>query len=89
MHLNQYVVTDKITWKYDSFPIYGKRMSYKDSSDLFIHIYYDDNIKKQAFDNFTDRLSSIKERYYNQEEITPEDNKIIQKFMDISSDGKA
>lgn len=89
LHLNQYVVSDKITWKYDSFPVQGKRASYKDSVELFVHFYYDDNIKKQAFDNFTDRLCSIKERYNNNEEISPEDNKIVQNFMDISSDGKA
>ncbi len=81
--LKQYVVSGEVEYKYDSFPVKGKRQLKKDSEKLFYHIYYDDDIKKRAFDVLTDNLCLIREKYNKGETLTPFENKFVEEYMDI------
>ncbi len=86
--LKQYVVSGEVNYRYDSFPIDGKRALKGDTAKLFYHIYYDDDIKKRAFDVLTDNLCLIREKYNDGEPISPFEQKFVDEYMDIGADGK-
>ncbi|MCR5537291.1 MAG: hypothetical protein K6F05_07790 [Succinivibrio sp.] len=76
------MVSDEVKWQYDAFPVQGKKASYKDAARLFVHIYYDDDLKKQACAILTDNLCSVKERHNHREQLTPVEMQFVRDFMD-------
>lgn len=86
--LKQYVVSGEIDYRYDSFLVKDKRSIKKDTARLFYHVYYDDDIKKRAFDVLTDNLCLIREKYNSGETLSAFEQKYVDEYMDID-DGKA
>ena len=45
IYTSQHKHTAKVEYKYDSFPVDGKRKSNKDSADIYVHMFFDEQIK--------------------------------------------
>ena len=56
----QHAVTVKVNWKYEPFPVNGRRKSFSGSKELFLHLYFDEGIYLRRRQVLLRDLSSLK-----------------------------
>lgn len=79
IYTSQHMHTAKVEYKYDSFPVDGKRKSNKDSADIYVHMFFDEQIKNtnratikaNTADARDEYNVLVKELYENNETVTP------------------
>ncbi len=70
-----------LPWRYDSFPVSGKRQSRRDSM-VHVHIYYDKDIHDAKADTLTNNLVRIREKQNTQPaSVTPLERRYIELYM--------
>lgn len=62
-YLNQTCCTKKIVYKYDSFPVNGKNKSNTAKLDLFLHMYFNEDIQNESFKNLRFNVTTAKNLY--------------------------
>jgi transposase len=84
MFIDQYVVTDEITWKYDAFPINGKRKSNTDSAKIFVHMYYDSEIYSNNLKTINYNLASVKNKILSGKSLFAIEQQLKDTYIEIN-----
>lgn len=62
-YLKQTCCTKKVIYKYDPFPVNGKNKSNTEELDLYVHIYFNEDIQNEAFKGLRFNVTSAKDLY--------------------------
>ncbi|SPT69805.1 IS1634 family transposase [Anaerobiospirillum thomasii] len=84
--IKQNIFTVKIKWKYDAYPVHGKNKSYKDEKELFLHLYYDQQIHNKSSEVITQNAALVCEILNNGGEIKHEALKSIKERFVVFDD---
>src|SRR5574344_1097685 len=84
--LNQNVVTTELNWRYDEFPIDGKRAQYKGKETLFAHIYYNRTINHNFYSALSHNLARIKEKYMRGESLMPVEQQYFNDYLIVNEE---
>lgn len=91
-NLRQCVIKREIEWKYDDYPIFGKRKNYHGSKKLNLHIYYNKEIADNNYETLIHNASVVKELVEkNQGSLKGIKNiqkQIFEKYLDYNYDKK-
>ncbi len=82
--LKQTVVTVPCEWKYDSFPVQGKRQLKRDARQVWFHVYYDHYIHDDAVNIVEENLSALVPRYNSEpDSLSAPQRKYVESFCDV------
>lgn len=76
-YLNQTCCTKKVVYKYDPFPVNGKNKSNTAKLDLFLHMFFNEDIQNESFKNLRFNVTTAKNLY----------NETIQKLREQRNKG--
>ena len=62
-YLNQTCCTKKVVYKYDPFPVNGKNKSNTAKLDLFLHMFFNEDIQNESFKNLRFNVTTAKNIY--------------------------
>lgn len=62
-YLKQTCCTTKVIYKYDPFPVNGKNKNNSEKLDLYVHIYFNEDIHNDAFKSLRFNVTSAKDLY--------------------------
>lgn len=64
--IKQYMVTSEVVYKYDASPVEGKKKQNNAQAKIYVHAYYDDNLRQDKHDNLRCNISNAREAYNSQ-----------------------
>lgn len=77
---HQFMYTVKAEYKYDAYPIDGKNKRNKDVQEVYVHMYFDEDIEKEQHKNLRSNINSARKEFNDKvkeyrdsgEPVTPE-----------------
>lgn len=85
--IKQSTVTVPIQWKYDEFPVQGKRQQKQATAKLYYHIYYSKEINQDAQESLSSRLiEAVKQHNSDIKKLTDVQNLLIRRYADVEDE---
>ena len=94
--IKQYLATSEVVYKYDPNPIAGKSKSNSAEAKIYVHVYYDDNLRQDKRNTLRYNIGNAREAYnsqvqalYDQKQATAENlakisiNSKLREFIDL------
>ena len=85
-YIGQYCCTEEYDWKYDEFPLKGKRAQNKAKEKCYLHMYFDNNIYTSCRNILCDNVATVKENLYSGQVLSSVDMELSDRFIDKSED---
>ena len=73
--IKQYMASSEVVYKYDANPVAGKKKQNNAQAKIYLHAYYDDNLRQDKHDNLRCNISSAREAYNTQVQALYDSNK--------------
>lgn len=85
-YIGQHCCTEEYDWKYDEFPVKGKRAQNKAKEKCYLHMYFDNNIYTSCRNILCDNVATVKENLYSGQVLSSVDMELSDRFIDKSED---
>lgn len=88
-YIGQFCYTEEYDWKYDEFPVKGKRAQNKSTEKCYLHMYFDNNIYTTSRNILCDNVSSVKEDLILNKTLSATEKEFSNMYITQSEDGNS
>lgn len=85
-YIGQYCYTEEYSWKYDEFPVNGKRAQNKSVEKCYLHMYFDNNIYTNARNILCDNVTTVKDKLNSGQDISAKEKEFYDMYIEQSED---
>ena len=81
--LDQTAYTAEVEWKYDAFPVAGRRAANKDCARIYAHIYYNSKINADRTGLLQQKMFNIRNKYLTEpDKVTADEMRYIDRYAE-------